>query len=81
MANTQEGGGHVLEGFSVVAALAAVVSRVRFGTLVAGNLYRHTRLSSPTRRRRSTTAVAASSSASGRGGRQLGPSEAGGHEP
>ena len=41
MANTDEGGGHVLEGFSVLAALAAVVPRVRLGTLVAGNLYRH----------------------------------------
>lgn len=41
MANTPEGGGHVLEGFSVLAALAAVVPRVRLGSLVAGNLYRH----------------------------------------
>ncbi len=36
-----QGGGHVLEGFSVLAALAAVVPRVRLGSLVAGNLYRH----------------------------------------
>jgi F420-dependent oxidoreductase-like protein len=41
MANTPEGGGHVLEGFSILAALAAVVPRVRLGSLVAGNLYRH----------------------------------------
>jgi alkanesulfonate monooxygenase SsuD/methylene tetrahydromethanopterin reductase-like flavin-dependent oxidoreductase (luciferase family) len=41
MDNTDEGGGHVLEGFSVLAALAAVVPRVRLGSLVAGNLYRH----------------------------------------
>ncbi|MEP6650179.1 MAG: LLM class flavin-dependent oxidoreductase [Lapillicoccus sp.] len=41
MDNTPEGGGHVLEGFSVLAALAAVVPRVRLGSLVAGNLYRH----------------------------------------
>jgi alkanesulfonate monooxygenase SsuD/methylene tetrahydromethanopterin reductase-like flavin-dependent oxidoreductase (luciferase family) len=41
MENTDEGGGHVLEGFSVLAALAAVVPRVRLGSLVAGNLYRH----------------------------------------
>ncbi len=41
MENTAEGGGHVLEGFSVLAALAAVVPRVRLGSLVAGNLYRH----------------------------------------
>jgi alkanesulfonate monooxygenase SsuD/methylene tetrahydromethanopterin reductase-like flavin-dependent oxidoreductase (luciferase family) len=40
MHNTDEGGGHVLEGFSVLAALAAVVPRVRLGSLVAGNLYR-----------------------------------------
>jgi alkanesulfonate monooxygenase SsuD/methylene tetrahydromethanopterin reductase-like flavin-dependent oxidoreductase (luciferase family) len=41
MDNTPEGGGHVHEGFSVLAALAAVVPRVRLGSLVAGNLYRH----------------------------------------
>ena len=41
MDNTDEGGGHVLEGFSVLAALAAAVPRVRLGSLVAGNLYRH----------------------------------------
>jgi alkanesulfonate monooxygenase SsuD/methylene tetrahydromethanopterin reductase-like flavin-dependent oxidoreductase (luciferase family) len=41
MENTDEGGGHVLEGFSVLAALAAAVPRVRLGSLVAGNLYRH----------------------------------------
>jgi alkanesulfonate monooxygenase SsuD/methylene tetrahydromethanopterin reductase-like flavin-dependent oxidoreductase (luciferase family) len=41
MDNTAQGGGHVLEGFSVLAALAAVVPRVRLGSLVAGNLYRH----------------------------------------
>ena len=41
MHNTAEGGGQVLEGFSVLAALAAVVPRVRLGSLVAGNLYRH----------------------------------------
>jgi alkanesulfonate monooxygenase SsuD/methylene tetrahydromethanopterin reductase-like flavin-dependent oxidoreductase (luciferase family) len=41
MDNTDQGGGHVLEGFSVLAALAAVVPRVRLGSLVAGNLYRH----------------------------------------
>lgn len=41
MNNTEAGGGHVLEGFSVLAALAAVVPRVRLGSLVAGNLYRH----------------------------------------
>jgi alkanesulfonate monooxygenase SsuD/methylene tetrahydromethanopterin reductase-like flavin-dependent oxidoreductase (luciferase family) len=41
MHNTDEGGGHVLEGFAVLAALAAVVPRVRLGSLVAGNLYRH----------------------------------------
>ena len=29
MDNTDQGGGHVLEGFSVLAALAAVVPRVR----------------------------------------------------
>ena len=43
MDNTAQGGGHVLEGFSVLAALAAVVPRVRLGSLVAGNLYRHIR--------------------------------------
>ncbi len=41
MENTDAGGGHVLEGFSVLAALAAVVPRMRLGSLVAGNLYRH----------------------------------------
>jgi alkanesulfonate monooxygenase SsuD/methylene tetrahydromethanopterin reductase-like flavin-dependent oxidoreductase (luciferase family) len=41
MDNTDEGGGHVHEGFSLLAALAAVVPRVRLGSLVAGNLYRH----------------------------------------
>lgn len=41
MANTTQGGGDVHEGFSVLAALAAVVPRVRLGSLVAGNLYRH----------------------------------------
>jgi alkanesulfonate monooxygenase SsuD/methylene tetrahydromethanopterin reductase-like flavin-dependent oxidoreductase (luciferase family) len=41
MDNTDEGGGDVHEGFSLLAALAAVVPRVRLGSLVAGNLYRH----------------------------------------
>lgn len=41
MDNTPEGGGEVHEGFSLLAALAAVVPRVRLGTLVAGNTYRH----------------------------------------
>ncbi|MDQ2756014.1 MAG: LLM class flavin-dependent oxidoreductase [Actinomycetota bacterium] len=41
MDNTPEGGGDVHEGFSLLAALAAVVPRVRLGTLVAGNTYRH----------------------------------------
>ena len=41
MHNTPKGGGNVLEGFSILAALAAVVPRVRLGSLVAGNLYRH----------------------------------------
>jgi alkanesulfonate monooxygenase SsuD/methylene tetrahydromethanopterin reductase-like flavin-dependent oxidoreductase (luciferase family) len=41
MENTGVGGGDVHEGFSLLAALAAVVPRVRLGSLVAGNLYRH----------------------------------------
>ncbi len=41
MDNTEVGGGDVHEGFSLLAALAAVVPRVRLGTLVAGNTYRH----------------------------------------
>ncbi|MEO3935242.1 LLM class flavin-dependent oxidoreductase [Dermatophilaceae bacterium Soc4.6] len=41
MDNTPQGGGAVHEGFSLLAALAAVVPRVRLGTLVAGNTYRH----------------------------------------
>lgn len=41
MDNTDVGGGNVHEGFSLLAALAAVVPRVRLGTLVAGNTYRH----------------------------------------
>ena len=41
MENTEVGGGPVHEGFSVLAGLAAVVPRVRLGTLVAGNTYRH----------------------------------------
>ena len=41
MDNTPQGGGDVHEGFSLLAALAAVVPRVRLGTLVAGNTYRH----------------------------------------
>ena len=41
MENTAVGGGHILEAFAVLGGLAAEVPRVRLGTLVAGNLYRH----------------------------------------
>lgn len=41
MPNTDDAAGPVLECWSVLAAFAAVVPRVRLGSLVAGNTYRH----------------------------------------
>lgn len=41
MPNTDDAEGDTLECWSVVAALAALVPRVRLGTLVCGNTYRH----------------------------------------
>jgi F420-dependent oxidoreductase-like protein len=41
MPDGEDDGGPILEAGSVVAALAAVVPRVRIGTLVYGNTYRH----------------------------------------
>lgn len=41
MPNTPEREGPVLEAWSTLAALAAVVPRIRIGTIVLGNTYRH----------------------------------------
>src|SRR6267378_520947 len=41
MPNTQEREGDVLESWSTLSALAAVVPRMRIGTIVLGNTYRH----------------------------------------
>jgi len=41
MPNTKERDGAMLEGWSTLAALAASVPRIRIGTIVLGNTYRH----------------------------------------
>src|SRR5438876_2642432 len=41
MPNTREREGAVLEAWSTLSALAAVVPRMRIGTIVLGNTYRH----------------------------------------
>ncbi|MFT5222399.1 MAG: F420-dependent oxidoreductase-like protein [Glaciecola sp.] len=41
MANTEDASGDMLECWAVMAALAVAVPRVRLGTLVCGNTYRH----------------------------------------
>src|SRR5205807_8134817 len=41
MPNTKEREGAVLESWSTLSALAAVVPRMRIGTIVLGNTYRH----------------------------------------
>src|SRR5262245_62045935 len=41
MPNTEDGEGPVLESWSTLSALAAVIPRMRVGTIVLGNTYRH----------------------------------------
>ncbi|MFN2557757.1 MAG: TIGR03560 family F420-dependent LLM class oxidoreductase [Nitriliruptorales bacterium] len=41
MPNTEDPGGDILECWATIAALAVAVPRVRLGTLVCGNTYRH----------------------------------------
>src|SRR5437870_6565530 len=41
MPNTKEREGAMLEGWSTLAALSALVPRLRVGTIVLGNTYRH----------------------------------------